>query len=386
MALPCALVVLFATFSRAHAHASMIMPLGRNSIDAEDPRWSNGKHPWTGTIEPYTCACTNGTDVCNNGQSCFWFSNGCTPGCKACSGNGNRYPNFDHCPNETKNLKPSDYLLKEYWTGDKTWPEGTSYDIFKFNPWRAPGKAPVFDPCGMAGGRWTEAFNAAAFNSTRFAKMGDLGTKVLKPRPTGTIWQRGGRAKTRWQMTANHGGGYIFRLCPATEALTEECFQRMPLKWATSTHVLRFGNSSRDMEINATDVTRGGGIGWRVNPFPNVRCDPCDYNATKEGQHCKFSCPGCGPPLYAADESCPDVCSKHYPGTPDGRPRKLPFPDPIPGIDEHDFAVEDTVVVPQDIPAGKYILGWRWDCEHSSQVWNTCADITIADGDGDLIV
>ena len=37
-----------------------------------------------------------------------------------------------------------------------------SYDIFKFNPWRAPGKAPVFDSCGMAGGRTTEAFNAAA--------------------------------------------------------------------------------------------------------------------------------------------------------------------------------------------------------------------------------
>ena len=25
----------------------------------------------------------------------------------------------------------------------------------------------------MAGGRWTEAFNAAAFNTTKYAKMGD---------------------------------------------------------------------------------------------------------------------------------------------------------------------------------------------------------------------
>ena len=111
----------------------------------------------------------------------------------------------------------------------------------QFNPWRAPGKAPVFDSCGMAGGRvstktalitsdcgetaalpstkmaritsdcgalglslmtvhaaahtdypphwWlpehircrvqvTEAFNAAAFNTTKYAKIGDLGTKV----------------------------------------------------------------------------------------------------------------------------------------------------------------------------------------------------------------
>ena len=29
------------------------------------------------------------------------------------------------------------------------------------------------DSCGMAGGRWTEAFNAAAFNTTKYAKMGD---------------------------------------------------------------------------------------------------------------------------------------------------------------------------------------------------------------------
>ena len=27
--------------------------------------------------------------------------------------------------------------------------------------------------------------------------------------------------------------------------------------------------------------------------------------------------------------------------------------------------------------AGEYVLGWRWDCEMSSQVWSSCADITI---------
>ena len=92
----------------------------------------------------------------------------------------------------------------------------------------------------MAGGRWTEAFNAAAFNTTRFAKMGDLGSKVLKPRPTGTVWKRGGTAKTRWQLTANHGGGYIYRLCPAGSVLDEECFQKTELEWATSTSKNRF--------------------------------------------------------------------------------------------------------------------------------------------------
>jgi hypothetical protein len=372
-------ILLSTLLAGAHAHGSMVMPLARNSIDAEDPRWSDGKHPETGWIEPYNCLCTNGTDTCNNGQSCFWFSNGCTPGCKACDGNGNRYPNFDHCPTEKK-ADLGQALAKKYWTGDPTWAENSTYDIFKFNPWRYPGKAPVFDSCGMAGGRWTEAFNAAAFNSSAYAKMGDMGSQVLKPRPTGTTWARGGTAKTRWQLTANHGGGYLFRLCPAGSKLDEACFSQTQLAWATGTHVLRFANASRDVEIAATDITEGGGLGWRLNPFPNVRSDPCDYNVTLHdgpGHHCSWMhCPGCGPPTYSADESCPDVCDKHYPGTPDGRAPTLPFPNPT-SANMHQFSVEDTVAVPKGIAAGEYVLSWRWDCEHSSQVWNTCADVTI---------
>ena len=68
----------------------------------------------------------------------------------------------------------------------------------------------MFDSCGMAGGRKTEAFNAAAYNTTKYATMGDLGSKVLPSRPSGTAWKRGGTAKTRWQLTANHGGGSDF--------------------------------------------------------------------------------------------------------------------------------------------------------------------------------
>ena len=29
---------------------------------------------------------------------------------------------------------------------------GSAADIYKHNPWRAPGTAPMFDSCGMAGG------------------------------------------------------------------------------------------------------------------------------------------------------------------------------------------------------------------------------------------
>ena len=83
-------------------------------------------------------------------------------------------------------------------------------------------------------------------------------------------------------------------------------------------------------------------------------------------KHCAFNCPGCGPPTYCADHYCPCKCAEAYPNYfPSGHAyvgadRTL-FPDP------HDlarsfgsFAVEDSVVVPTDIPAGEYVLGWRW--------------------------
>lgn len=41
------------------------------------------------------------------------------------------------------------------------------------------------------------------------------------------------------------------------------------------------------------------------------------------------------------------------------------------------FTMVDTLKVPADIDAGEYVLSWRWDCEETPQVWNSCADITI---------
>jgi len=386
MAQQLSLCVLLHSLKGVSSHGSMIMPPTRNSVDAELPQWSGGKFPPTGWIEPYNCMCTNGTSECDAGQNCFWFSQGCSIGCKACTGNGIRYPNFDQCPEE-RTAKPT--LLKKYWTANHNAEEGSVADIYKYNPWRAPGTAPVFDACGMAGGNTVEVFNAGAYRQTKFAKQGDLGSMVLRPRPSGTVWRKGSLAKTRWQQTAGHGGGYQFRLCPAKEALTEECFQKMPLDFGSETHMIRFADSAKDFEIKATIVKEGGGIGWMRYPVPELTDVNCDYNVTKENAsaHCDFHCPGCGAPTYSADAACPTVCSKHFPGTPSyaGADPKI-FPWPVPGHDMHDFAIEDTLKVPSDIPAGDYVLGWRWDCEMTSQVWSNCADITIVDADGDIIV
>ena len=366
-------------------HASLIMPPPRNAIDSELPAWSHGKHPMTGWIEPYNCRCTNGTESeCNSGQSCFWFSQGCTIGCEKCDGNGQRYPSWDHCPGTPKPAAFLDgtYLDKKWWTANQNATPGSFDDIWRFHPWRAPGHAPVFDACGMAGGVTHEVFNAGAYNTTANAKQGDLGSQVLKPRPSGTVWKRGGTATTRWQMTARHGGGYQYRLCSRTLPLTEECFQTTPLEFAnTKTHKILFNNHT--VEIPATIVDSGPAKGWMRMPVPDTDSHPCDY-VVEDGKHCggdkpQKYCPGCGPPWYAADKACPINCAEAYPGLPEvacADPTK--FPNPLPnGVDFHEYAIEDVLIVPKELPAGEYVLGWRWDAEMTSQVWSSCADITI---------
>mmetsp|Transcript_78799 Transcript_78799/g.123004 ORF Transcript_78799/g.123004 Transcript_78799/m.123004 type:complete len:154 (+) Transcript_78799:3-464(+) len=39
--------------------------------------------------------------------------------------------------------------------------------------------------------------------------------------------------------------------------------------------------------------------------------------------------------------------------------------------------ISDHVFIPSDLPAGEYVLGWRWDCEETAQIWQNCADVTI---------
>lgn len=39
--------------------------------------------------------------------------------------------------------------------------------------------------------------------------------------------------------------------------------------------------------------------------------------------------------------------------------------------------IVDRLRLPADLPAGEWVLGWRWDCEESTQVWASCSDVTI---------
>ena len=143
------------------------------------------------------------------------------------------------------------------------------------NPWRAPGAAPVLDSCGMAGGGPVDQGGEAKYYTTPLAKTGDLGSK-LPPAPTGTVWKIGATAPIKWSIRANHGGGYHYRLCPAEEELTEACFNKYPLQFATNFHTLEYSNSSNPVEvktmvINGTYTVTGTlpvGSTWARNPLP----------------------------------------------------------------------------------------------------------------------
>ena len=42
-----------------------------------------------------------------------------------------------------------------------------------------------------------------------------------------------------------------------------------------------------------------------------------------------------------------------------------------------DLEIVDRVMVPASLPAGEYVVGFRWDCEESNQIWASCADVAV---------
>ena len=153
----------------ADAHMSLVLPPSRNAVDRVLPPWQGGKwwpyeancsHPdphWNPQIpsgcvpngtDGWGCNCANGTEPCDVAQSCFWFSQGCTIGCDKCDGGPSNPNTRDRCGSGMV-ATVNDPLLRTY---NRAAPALSEQDVYRFNPWRAPGAAPVFDSCGMAGG------------------------------------------------------------------------------------------------------------------------------------------------------------------------------------------------------------------------------------------
>ena len=155
----------------------------------------------------------------------------------------------------------------------------SKYDIYRHNPWRAPGSAPVADACGLAGGTpWeADAPEEGRYKSTPFATHGMRGT-LLPPIPgyVPPVWTAGLEAEVTWQIRNNHGGGYSYRLCPKPKnsngslvGVTEECFRRTPLSFRHDKQALVFANGSR-LPIQGTFTSQGTspeGSEWAQMPY-----------------------------------------------------------------------------------------------------------------------
>ena len=268
----------------------------------------------------------------------------------------------------------------------RTVTNGGSPDVFTTSPWRSPGTAPVLGSgCGVAGG-----------GPDRFANGGtspagiDMNTDGYSGmvQQFQTTYQIGSDIMVAWAISANHGGGYHYRLCKVSDGISEECFQKTPLKFAGNTSFILNSNGTIRTEFPRRTVAQGTspeGSEWAMDPIPG--CKTCE----DAHEHC-------GDPLPPIPESqpggamtdpwntqveCYGLCcgagsSKEHGECPEG----TEFFEPLSGISGFgknipDWSIGDRVTIPADLEEGEYMLGWRWDCEESTQVWQNCADIIL---------
>jgi len=359
-----ALCLAFALFGTSAAHSMMIRPKPRNAVDSSLPEWSNGTAPyrWTGGVDAPTwpCACRNGSQACESAQTCLWMSVGCSIGCAECDGGskGGANPNGqDRCNGGMKATinDPKHRTLNRNVTAF------SADDWTRWNPWRAPGSAPVYDPCGRAGGAGHSTPGHGEFTNTTFAKMGDLGTR-LPYQHSGTVWEAGSAVETWQAIRANHGGGYQYRLCPLEKMpCTEADFQETPMPFADSSSLML--SNGTVIKLTSTFVSEGtlpkGGT-WQMLPIPDTHhVQPGGRTPVGPVEAWTFP-PPCFEPRYVENAPLGSLA--------EGR---------CSGQWISNITLMDQLTVPAHLAPGEYVLGLRWDCETSAQVWQSCADVTI---------
>lgn len=379
--------VLFACLcvGSAWGHGAMVEPRSRNSVD-----WTEVTNNASKGIHNTWQVCSNLTgEKCNNGQAVYWYSQGCFIGCPTCDHRSGRRQT-DLCDSGFVGQLP-DYAISV----NRKAIRDSKFDIYRHNPWRAPGFAPVADACGLAGGTpWGgDGPEEGQYVNTTHAHHGMKGTD-LPTLETGTVWKAGGEAEVVFAVKFNHGGGYAYRLCPAEEPLTEACFQQNHLDFVQSKQALLFQNGTRlgisEHSVFVSEGTSPEGSTWTRIPIPSSGLGPrCSCDMNNDYKPGDFTCgckkgeqvDGCMTPgncSSGACEPCPETagsdCSRcdNPPSYPWGR---YMFRPPTEG--KMPVSVLDVVKVPADIKPGKYVVGFRYDCDATAQVWSNCADITI---------
>jgi len=240
------------------------------------------------------------------------------------------------------------------------------FDFFSHHPWRAPGTAPVHSGCGIAGGNPNGCPSDAPPGQGGNCPGGGYG---YGPRAEDfpfrnivtTTWTAGESVEVGWGITANHGGGYSYRLCKlgpeGRSGLTEECFQATPLQFADDHHWIQFGeekaNRTRIPALRTRQGTFPAGSHWSRNPIP--------------------ACAGAYGGFLDKDNDCKE-------GTqfPPAEPHLKGFGVHLSGsFHPFQFSIVDRLLLPPTLQPGHYALSFRWDCEQTRQVWTACSTIQI---------
>lgn len=309
------------------------------------------------------------------GGACLWFNQGTSIGCPNATGGGDVFPDNPVCENAADpTIAFGDKKYRTYAMN----PIYRLADYTKHHPWRYPGSAGTSggDPCGLAGGWYTKGASGNGGEAPPGAPQGEPGStsEIFPKLLEQTVWIAGTTVDVAWGIHANHGGGYQYRLCPANQKTTEECFQAHPLDFAEDASYLQYGNHGRDVNNRtkipavtlSDELVVPKGSQWRRNPIP-----PCDIPVS--GGALKTGCPfptfhppvkgGVGESYGFGGGSCQGE-GVHC--TPE-QFRKQTF----------EFAIVDKVKIPADLPEGDYVVGFRWESEQTPQVWQSCSDVTI---------
>lgn len=386
-------------------------------------------HGWLTEPPSRTGATMAAAGLCPYG-SCLWFNQGCTIGCPECGG----IDGSSTCGAlQGKPTLPQS--MRTYNVGNENC--GT-------NPWCAPGSSPMLDPCGVSAGGDKQGSAGNGNDNPPGYKYGDRGSEMRDGADEHRSWQIGAAVEVAWAVTANHGGGYQYRLCSKSSAQTEECFQANPLEFVGDEQWIQYANVLGSPYLNLTpdqqaSVTPDGfnhslklppskafnkidlsartaypaqtisegtlpkGSQWRRNPIPacnnglggsfNYGCHvssiPGRYPAPNSSDF-QFAPPGedlarpglllggfgegaCGGCAQPKGNNPPD-CNKY------GKLGRNSCDADETSAQFFNFNILDKVRVP-NVPAGEYVLSFRWDCEQTPQIWSQCSDVTIVAAD-----
>lgn len=220
------------------------------------------------------------------------------------------------------------------------------------------------------------------------------------------LWKRGSSVDVAAGIAILHSGGWSYRLCPAGDELTEECFGRGTLTFSTDVAKVQPMNTSHaapfTIPVRHTPDRKWTRIPvpasneqmpapWCKSPYIELQKQSANFTG---GDIDRYSCDNDGKCAKGDDwcwssEGCcdcrhsnPGPCAKNIGTKPAFAPPAFPPSFKHKAFDGlWKYSIVEKVDVPADLPTGDYVLSWRWDAEMSPQVWLNCADIRIIDSD-----